>query len=396
MSVNIKISVLALTSYYLPSYKAGGPIKTVKNMIEQLGGCRFSVVTRDRDLGDERPFSSLKINSWEALEKASVIYLSPENLSLQKMASLINASEFEVLYLNSFFDSAFSIKPLLARRLGLIRQCPVVLAPRGEFSTGALALKPLKKKLFIEISKLLGLHRGVVWQASSELEEQDIVSALGVRLSSICLAKDLPPRSSIGIPGKNISATDTCRLIFLSRISPMKNLDFALQVLAKVRASLVFNIYGPIEDEGYWKSCLSLIEKLPANISVNYCGSVTPDQVADVFSGHDLFLFPTRGENYGHVIAESLSVGTPVLLSDQTPWQDLAQNDLGWDLPLDLEVFAEKIETIAVMDKCSRVDWRKKVSLNAISIINNEKDVSDNYDLFNFAVESFNRAKGRI
>lgn len=388
--------IFSLVAYYLPSYKAGGPVKTIKNMVEQLHGCDFYIATRDRDLGDKVSFSSVQINSWQTIESAFVTYLSPDNLSVQKMASLINSSDFEVLYLNSFFDVAFSIKPLVAKRLGLIRQCPVVLAPRGEFSAGALALKPFKKKLFIMISKLLGLHRGVVWQASSELEEQDIVRALGVRLSSICLAKDLPPRSSIGIPGKNISATDTCRLIFLSRISPMKNLDFALQVLAKVRACLVFNIYGPVEDEGYWKSCLNLIQKLPANISVNYCGSVTPDQVADVFSGHDLFLFPTRGENYGHVIAESLSVGTPVLLSDQTPWQGLAQNDLGWDLPLDLDIFAEKIEAIAVMDRCSRVDWRKKVSLNAISIINNEKDVSDNYDLFNFAVESFNRAKGRI
>jgi len=388
--------IFSLVAYYLPSYKAGGPVKTIRNMVEQVHGCHFSIATRDRDLGDKISFSSVGINSWQTLENASVIYLSPENLSLQKMASLINASNFDVLYLNSFFDFSFSIKPLLARRLGLIRECPVVLAPRGEFSGGALALKSFKKKLFILISKSLGLHREVVWQASSELEEQDIVRALGVRRSSIFLAKDLPPKSSVGVSSKNINATDTCRLIFLSRISPMKNLDFALQVLAKVRSSLVFNIYGPIEDETYWNSCLTLIERLPANISVNFCGSITPDLVADVFSSHDLFFFPTRGENYGHVIAESLSVGTPVLLSDQTPWQNLAQNDLGWDLPLDLDVFAEKIETIAVMDKGSRVDWRKKVLQNAIPIINNEKDVSDNYDLFNFAVKSFDRDKGRI
>ncbi|WP_407291291.1 glycosyltransferase family 4 protein [Stutzerimonas zhaodongensis] len=388
--------MLALTSFYLPSYKAGGPVKTIRNMVEQLQDCHFSIATRDRDLCDKTSFSNVDINSWQTLENAAVIYLSPDNLSLQKMASLINGSNFDVLYLNSFFDFSFSIKPLLAKRAGLIRQRPVVLAPRGEFSAGAMALKPFKKKLFIMISKSLGLHRGVVWQASSELEKQDIVRVLGVRQSSIFVAKDLPSRYSIAIPSENINATDTCRLIFLSRISPMKNLDFALQVLAKVKSSLVFNIYGPIEDEVYWGSCLSLIEKLPANISVNYCGSIKPDSVADIFSSHDLFLFPTRGENYGHVIAESLSVGTPVLLSDQTPWQDLAQNDLGWDLPLDLNEFAKKIETIAVMDKCSRLDWRKKVLLNALSIINNEKDISDNYELFNFAMESYNRANGRI
>jgi len=395
MPANRKVSVLALTSYFFPSYKAGGPVKTIQNMVEQLGNCHFFVVTRDRDLGDRRPFSSLELNVWKTHKKASVIYLSPENLSLRKMASLINDAEFDVLYLNSFFDLAFSIKPLLARRLGLIHRCPVVLAPRGEFSTGALALKSLKKKFFILASKWFGLHRGIVWQASSELEKKDIARALGVRKTSICVAKDLPPRYSIGIPSEKISTTDTCRLIFLSRISPMKNLDFALRVLARVRSSLVFNIYGPIEDEDYWRGCLDLIEAMPDNISVNYCGSVTPDQVPDVFSGHDLFFFPTRGENYGHVIAESLSVGTPVLLSDQTPWQNLAQNNLGWDLPLDLDVFAEKIEVIAMMDKGSRIDWRRKVLLDSISIINNRQDISDNYDMFNFSMESFNRTSVR-
>jgi glycosyltransferase involved in cell wall biosynthesis len=43
--------------------------------------------------------------------------------------------------------------------------------------------------------------------------------------------------------------------------------------------------------------------------------------VPGVFRQYDLFVFPTRGENFGHVIIESLSVGTPVLLSDRTPWR---------------------------------------------------------------------------
>ncbi len=246
------------------------------------------------------------------------------------------------------------------------------------------------------VSKWLGLHKGIVWQASSELERKDIVRLLDVEQSSIFIAKDLPPEFSIGAASRTISAADTCRLIFLSRISPIKNLDFALQAISTVSLPLVFDIYGPIEDEGYWKDCLGLIEKLPENISVNYRGSVTPDQVADVFSNYDLFIFPTRGENYGHVIAESLSVGTPVLLSDQTPWRDLARDELGWDLPLDLDVFAQNIERVAEMDRVSRVDWRKRVLLNAIPIINNEKDISDNYDLFEFSLGVFERANGGV
>jgi glycosyltransferase involved in cell wall biosynthesis len=294
-----------------------------------------------------------------------------------------------VLYLNSFFDAVFTIKPLLAKKIGLIKSCSIVLAPRGEFSTGALALKSIKKKLFIRFSNWLGLYRDVTWQASSELEKQDIVRALNVDPSAIFIAKDLPPKSSMSAGDRTLKANVTCRIVFLSRISPMKNLDFSLRVLGKVKSSLIFDIYGPVEDEEYWRGCLRLIEKLPINIKANYCGAVAPDQVADVFSGYDLFLFPTRGENYGHVIAESLSVGTPVLLSDQTPWQDMAGDELGWDLPLEQDVFARKIEKVAEMDSKSRLDWRKRVSVNSVSKINNEKDIADNIQLFQFAVERF-------
>jgi hypothetical protein len=71
------INILSFVAYYLPSYKAGGPVKTIQNMIEQLEDFNFFIVTRDRDLGDQGPFSNVEINSWQNLENTSVRYLSP-------------------------------------------------------------------------------------------------------------------------------------------------------------------------------------------------------------------------------------------------------------------------------------------------------------------------------
>jgi glycosyltransferase involved in cell wall biosynthesis len=383
--------ILVFTGFYLPSFKAGGPVKTLKNMVDQLYGCHISVVTRDRDLGDEKTFPNVALNSWQILGKASVMYLPPDSLSMKNIAHVVNTSEFDVLYLNSFFDFNFTIKPLVARKLGLIKPCPVLLAPRGEFSAGALGIKSFKKKLFIKISDWLGLYRDIIWQASSELEKLDIIRALNVDPSSIVIAKDLPPKPSAFDEDSVLKANETCKIVFLSRISPMKNLDFALQTLESVKSSLVFDIYGPIEDKVYWQTCLKFIEALPSNVQVTYRGSVTPDQVAGVFSGYDLFLFPTRGENYGHVIAESLSVGTPVLLSDQTPWQGLAKDELGWDLPLEIDAFAKKIEEVAEMDAKSRLNWRQRVAVNSVSKINDEKDIADNIALFQFALDRFKK-----
>src|SRR5690606_22656373 len=55
-----------------------------------------------------------------------------------------------------------------------------------------------------------------------------------------------------------------------------------------------------------------------------------------------LFLFPTLGENFGHVILEALTAGCPVLISDRTPWRNLKQMEVGWDIPLEQPALFER------------------------------------------------------
>ena len=46
-------------------------------------------------------------------------------------------------------------------------------------------------------------------------------------------------------------------------------------------------------------------------------------------------LFPTLGENYGHVILEAMMASCPVVISDRTPWLDLEKNNVGYSIPLE-------------------------------------------------------------
>ena len=118
--------------------------------------------------------------------------------------------------------------------------------------------------------------------------------------------------------------TGQLRPVFLSRISPMKNLLFALKVLQGVSGDVCFDIYGPVEDLAYWKQSEEIIETLPPTVKVRYMGMVNHEEVWDVFAQHDLLFLPTFGENFCHVIREALSAGCPVLISDQTPWRSFA------------------------------------------------------------------------
>jgi glycosyltransferase involved in cell wall biosynthesis len=296
------------------------------------------------------------------------------------------------LYLNSFFEPIFTIKPLLARRFGWLPKKPVIVAPRGEFSLGAIKHKYFKKFIYIQIAKLAQLYENVTWQASSEHEAQDIVRVLNENPATIRVAPDLHGRPSPNVPIETSiqlkTAETEMKIVFLSRISPMKNLGYALDVLCKIKSSVIFDIYGPAEDIAYWKSCKRLMKKLPLNVSVNYLGSVLPEQVTSIFSCYDLFFFPTLGENYGHVIAEALSVGTPVLLSDQTPWRDLQRDRLGWDIPLKYrDRFASIVDEMSAITQLERNAWRLHIKHEIARRLADPQVFEANRELFRHAMQ---------
>lgn len=332
--------VLTFVANYLPGYKAGGPLRTIVNMVDHLSDeFEFWIITTDRDLGDTAPYLNIKIEQWQEVGLAMVFYASPTNYTIKRIASIITDTTHHILYLNSFFDLNFTIKPLLGRKLRLFPAKPLIIAPRGEFSDGAIKIKFLKKYIYVQIIKVFRMYNNVCWQASSRHEKNDIQKYIGY-LTKIFVAPDLSGlRKSDTKIAQTVEFsnhhTDSLRMIFLSRISPKKNLDYALKVLSKVKVSVTFDIYGPIEESAYWETCKKWIELLPINVKVNYLGSVHPDEVSTLFSRYDIFFFPTRGENYGHVIAEALSVGTAVLLSDRTPWTDLERDKMGWNVPLE-------------------------------------------------------------
>lgn len=349
-----KKSILVFNKFYIPGYKAGGPIRTIANMADRLSNdFFFKVVTLDRDAGDTEPYSDVSRSSWNNLGSAQVFYFDPAAVSLSQIQKIIQDVSPDAIYLNSFFDVTFTQRILLLRKLGKLSNVPIVLAPRGEFSEGALAIKKPKKLAYIFLSRLTGLYKNITWQASSELEKKDIQRVFpNIQDEEIHIAMNLAP--AMAKNGSNTVKTklpNNLKIVFLSRLSPKKNLDYALRVLQKVRAQVEFTIYGPKEVPAYWKECISLINNLPDNIQVSWGGGLTPEQVHATLAEHHIFFFPTRGENYGHVIHEALSSGLPVLISDQTPWQDLEQAGVGWVLPLSTpEQFAQKIEEVAGWD----------------------------------------------
>lgn len=355
--------------YYEPGYKAGGSVTTVANLVRGLRDeYEFRMAASDRDLGDRAPYGGIPGDRWLKREFGEIVYLSPGAGRLLRMAKLLRGDCYDILYLNSVFSPVFSIWPLALRLAGGIPNRPVVICPRGELGSAALGIKSAKKKLFLRFAAGIGLYRNVLWQASSPHEAEDIRERMG-RGARIMMAPDLPARQAIIPPRTESKVQGELRIVFFSRIARIKNLSFAIRCLRNVRGTVLFDIYGPVEDRGYWEACRREMDMLPPNIDTTYRGALAPSQVQEVLGAYDLLLLPTEGEAFGHAILEAFMAGCPVLISDQTPWKQLEQAGIGWDVPLGQpERFEAVLQACADMGESSHGAMRRQAAAFAQQI----------------------------
>jgi glycosyltransferase involved in cell wall biosynthesis len=381
--------ILTFSPFYLPGYKAGGPIRTIANMVSHIGEkFQFKIFTSDRDFLDTQPYPGITVNDWNRVGNAMVYYCSTENFSPLTIFKILTETQYDMLYLNSFFSPKFTIVPLLFRRLRLVPGKPTILAPRGELANAALKLKGYKKKLYLFAIRIIDLYGGITWHASTLHEKRDIIKTFGsvsqlAVPEQIMIAENLPALHH-DLPGKiNSKERGRLNIIFLSRICRMKNLKLALDVLGRVKGSISFHIYGPIDDPDYWGQCRHMIRDLPENVKAQYRGAVKNTEVIEVLGKYDLFFLPTLGENFGHVIWEAMIAGCPVMISDRTPWHGLREMGVGWDLPLsEIDSFQEIIENCVDMDQEEHLSWSMRARYYALSKMRGGEAAEMNISLF--------------
>ncbi len=330
------------------------------NMVEHLAGeYDFYIITRNTDYQETDPYKDIEYNTWSEFQPGvKVFYASPEFQNKKTFQKLIKEGNFDIAYINGIYSWKFSILPLFVLKRSGIKK--VIVASRGMLAQSAINVKSDKKRLFLKGAKLLGLYTGVVFHVTNEMEEQDVKTAIGENTKTI-IASNLPRKELISY--KTIEKNrGELKLVSLARIAPEKNTFYAIERLADIGNfddKITFDIYGQIYNEEYWNECQKVISSLPESINVNYKGTVDAEKVASTIQDYHALFMPTRGENFGHVILESLSAGRPVLISDQTPWHNLEAKAAGWDLSLqDKNTWIEKIMELTEADDDEFQKWR--------------------------------------
>ena len=378
-----RLRIALFIDWYLPGTKAGGPVRSVYSLVELLkNDFDFHIITSSWDLGAQRPYPGIVQGSLYEKDGLSYYYSPFRRIRTREVMHLLREINADVIYLNSFWSYSFSLNILRMRRQGRISP-PVVLAPRGMLGSGALHLKSLKKRFFLAVARITGLHRKITFHATQDEEAADIKRIFGqadVRLA---------PNISSAAPraNKSVKKTNSLTCFFLSRISKVKNLHFALECLATVSPEydITYDLFGNIEDEHYWGQCRQLISALPSHIHVTYRGELSFHEVQNTICGYNALFMPTLNENYGHSIVESLMSGCLAVISDQTPWTGI--NSIGsYALPLTRpDSFKNAIEEFARMDA---TEFRAR-SAAAVDYVSEKTDIgyaADQYrKLFNGA-----------
>ena len=379
-----RLNILVFVDWYLPGYRAGGPIQSVANLVQQLPHNFFIVTSRYDHLSTKA--YDLPVGTFvQRADNEKVMYLNATGPKPPLIQQIMHDYAIDLVYINSLFSLKYSIIPLLYfRRKGLLHR--VVIAPRGMLKSGALSVKSRKKKGFLRLSKVLQLHKGVNWAASNSTERDEILAHISSE-ARVHIAPNLPrlgkPRTEAPLKQKG-----ELRLVTVARVSPEKNILGAINYLAQAADRPVsWTIYGTCELGDYLASCRQAAEKNP-NIQLTFHGEIDPIRLPEVLADAHIFYLPTLGENYGHAIVEALITGLPVLISDRTPWQNLESLHAGWSLPLNDSAMVQALRACIDLDQAAYQRLCQGAQKLGQSIAHDAHAVQQNIELFEFALQN--------
>jgi glycosyltransferase involved in cell wall biosynthesis len=379
---NNRKKILIVIDWFLPGYKAGGPIQSAANIAFALkNDYEIYILTTDTDHGETKPYNNIATNKWitNIDPRIHIYYAQKKTLSNKQLTRKIKEVNADYVYLNHLFSPYFVLLPLWLKYTGKIKG-KVVVCPRGALYESALVVKKYKKIPFLFLFKLMGIHKKILFHATNNREKEAIQEYFPG--SEIIVANNLPKINQTKYVSSN-KIKGVIKCIFIARIVPIKNLLFLLNVLEKVKATVELTVVGPLEDNTYWEDCEKKISQLPGNISVENIGTRQNDQLTAILQQHHLFILPTTGENFGHAIFEAMLAGRPVLISDQTPWLQLETKKAGWDLPLsNHQLFINAIEESAEWDQQQFDDHAKAAWEYAHQFITNPSLIEEYYKLF--------------
>ena len=334
----------------------GGPSQMVLGLAPALAraGVEVTVLTTDSNGDAGQPPLDVPLNCPVEQDGYHIRYFRCApfrryKFSLDLLKWLADhAHEFDLAHIHALFSPVSSAAATVAR----YQHLPYILRPLGTLDPADLRKKRQLKQIYaalLERSNLAGaaaIHFTSVQEAKiSErfgVITQDLVIPLGV----------IPPKSSFshGDVRAQLSIPPGPLVLFMSRIEPKKGLNLLIPALEKLLAeglNFHFVLAGTNpQDPAYEEKIRGQIEASPLRSHTTITGFVTGEFKTALLQAADLFVLPSYYENFGIAVAEAMSHGTPVVISDQVHiWEEVRDCGAGWVGPCEVEALTDLIRT---------------------------------------------------
>ncbi|MEO6669117.1 MAG: glycosyltransferase [Ferruginibacter sp.] len=350
--------------WFSPAFRAGGPVQSIANLVNEFNEeIQYRIFCGNTDLNNVS-LQNIETGKWVDYNvHTKVWYAEPEKRS-DTLTTLIDSIKPDVLFVIGIYSWHFNIVPLLF--------CKVkhkILSVRGMLHPGALSQKPLKKKIYLAVLRMLGIKKKISFHATDEEEKKFIEQTFGTGLT-VFIAGNFPRKFTGAAVSKK--APGRLDLVSIALIGPVKNHLLVLESLEICKDNIEYHICGPVKDMEYWQQCLREIKKLPANIKVHYHGDVEPQKVKEYLAKADVFIMPSKSENFGHAFYEAFTAGRPVITSMNTPWLGLEKKMAGMNVNTEVNAIKNAIDFFAAMPQTVFDQW----SNGAIKFAEESLDIS--------------------
>ncbi len=253
-------------------------------------------------------------------------------------------SGFDVVHIHALWEDVQHQAARAASTLGK----PYLIRPCGMLDPWSLSQGGWKKSLYLWWRLRRHLNRAAALHFTTDIERDltkplgltswAIVEPNGIRLDEF---RELPERG--GFRGKYGISHEIPVCLFLSRLHPKKGLDLLFPAFAALGQPGHLVIAGPVTDD-YRATLEAEVSRLHLGDRVHFVGMLRGREKLAAFVDADLFVLPSRQENFGNAVVEALAAGVPVVISDQVNiWPEVRDAGVGGVVALEVDALAGEL-----------------------------------------------------
>lgn len=265
--------------------------------------------------------------------------ISPYGYS-SNMNRFLEESDYDLYHTNGMWMHCNHATCVIARK----KAKPYIITPHGMLHPLALARSAWKKKLLLNFG---GVDKDLKMADCIHVTCQDEMNnyrSLGYNNPVAVIPNPFAAPTYIDEIKNN---RDIKRIGFLGRLYPYKKVNALIEAWAQLGnrvSDCQLIIMGRGEAE-YERLLNERVRECGLN-NVEFAGFVTGREKFERLASLTALCVPSDFENFGMIVTEALSVGTPVIASLGTPWQELNTEHCGYWVNNDVKTFAETIAKV--------------------------------------------------